>query len=84
MIWLPAWYIGFDRISGEYREEAAWDNGAAAAEHGISITSDGRLVTAADYDGWGFRLAPSLYFEYDYGYTQHVGTKYLPFIVANI
>jgi hypothetical protein len=84
LIWLPAWYIGFDRISGEYREEAAWDNGAAAAKHGISITSDGRLVTAADYDGWGFRLAPSLYFEYDYGYAQHVGTKYLPFIVANI
>lgn len=82
--WLPAWYRGYDSTAGAYTEEAAWDNGAAAAAHGISITSDGKLVLSADYDGFGFRFAPSLYFEYDYGYAQHLGTKYLPFIVCNI
>lgn len=96
--WQPAWYQGFDKNSGEngeYTEEGIWnggtnDNGpvpsaaAAAAAHGISITTDGRLVTSPEYDGFGFRFAPSLYFEYDYGYAQHLGTKYLPFIVGNI
>ena len=84
LTWLPAWYRGLDPSLGVYTEEAAWDAGAKAAEHGISITSDGRLVLSQDYDGFGFRFAPSLYFEYDYGYAQHVGTKYLPFIVGNI
>ena len=84
LTWLPAWYRGFDPSVGEYTEEAAWDAGAKAAEHGISITSDGRLVLSQDYDGFGFRFAPSLYFEYDYGYAQHVGSKYLPFVAGNI
>ncbi len=84
LTWLPAWYRGYDPSVGEYTEEAAWDGGAKAATHGLSITPDGRLVVSSDYDGFGFRFAPSLYFEYDYGYAQHVGTKYLPFIVGNI
>ena len=84
LTWLPAWYRGYDSSIREYTEEAAWDGGAKAATHGISITPDGRLVVSSDYDGFGFRFAPSLYFEYDYGYAQHVGTKYLPFIVGNI
>lgn len=84
LTWVPGWYRGYDHAIGEYTEEAAWDGGAKAAEHGISITSDGKLVLSPNYDGFGFRFAPSLYFEYDYGYAQHVGTKYLPFIVGNI
>lgn len=84
LTWVPAWYRGYDKNLKEYTEEAAWDGGAKAAEHGISITTDGRLVLSATYDGFGFRFAPSLYFEYDYGYAQHVGTKYLPFVVGNI
>lgn len=98
LTWVPAWYRGFDRTSGlegEYTEEGQWSGGVndsgpipgaaeAAAKHGISITPDGRLVLSADYDGFGFRFAPSLTFEYDYGYAQHVGTKYLPFVVCNI
>jgi hypothetical protein len=84
LTWVSGWYRGYDHAIGEYTEEAAWDGGAKAAEHGISITSDGKLVLSPNYDGFGFRFAPSLYFEYDYGYAQHVGTKYLPFIVGNI
>ena len=84
LTWVPAWYRGYDKNVGEYTEEAAWDGGAKAAEHGLSITTDGRLVAGSNYDGFGFRFAPSLYFEYDYGYAQHVGTKYLPFVVGNI
>jgi hypothetical protein len=84
LTWLPAWYRGYDPSVREYTEEAAWDGGAKAATHGLSITPDGRLVVSSDYDGFGFRFAPSLYFEYDYGYAQHVGTKYLPFVVGNI
>ena len=82
LTWVPAWYRGFE--NGAYTEESSWDEGAKAAEHGISIELDGRLVLSRRYDGFGFRFAPSLYFEYDYGYAQHVGTKYLPFIVGNI
>ena len=83
--WLPGWYRGYDKSSGEFTEEGAWDDAKIkAAAHGISITPDGKLVTSDSYDGFGFRFAPSLYFEYDYGYAQHIGTKYLPFIVGNI
>lgn len=70
--WVPAWFVG--------PVEAAWDNGAAAANYGISITSDGYLKTSDTYTGANFKFSPSLYFEYDYGYAQHLGTKYLPFI----
>lgn len=79
--WIPAW---FKRWDGTNYHEAAWDNGAAAAEWGISISADGHLVTTGAYTGIGFQFAPSLYFEYDYGYAQHLGTKYLPFLVFNI
>lgn len=98
IVWKPAWYRGFDKNvgeGGEYTEEGIWNGGQnengpypgaadAAAEHGISISADGKLVLSEDYDGFGFRFAPSLYFEYDYGYAEHLGTKYLPFIVCNI
>ena len=98
IVWKPAWYRGFDKKvgeEGEYTEEGIWNGGQnengpypgaadAAAEHGISISADGKLVLSEDYDGFGFRFAPSLYFEYDYGYAEHLGTKYLPFIVCNI
>ena len=98
IVWKPAWYRGFDKKvgdGGEYTEEGIWNGGQnengpypgaadAAAEHGISISADGKLVLSEDYDGFGFRFAPSLYFEYDYGYAEHLGTKYLPFIVCNI
>lgn len=79
--WVPAW---FKRWDGSNYHEAAWDNGAAAAEWGISISADGYLKTTSDYAGIGFQFAPSLYFEYDYGSAQHLGTKYLPFLVFNI
>ena len=79
--WVPAW---FKRWDGTQYHEAAWDNGAAAAEWGISISADGYLKTTPEYTGIGFQFAPSLYFEYDYGYAQHLGTKYLPFLVFNI
>lgn len=80
--WVPAW---FKRWDGANYHEAYWEDGAAvAAEWGISITPDGFLQTTDAYTGIGFQLAPSLYFEYDYGYAQHLGTKYLPFLVFNI
>ena len=80
--WQPAWFRRFDREKGEYvpNGEFAWDGGAEAAKSGISITSDGKFVASSDYDGSAFDFAPSLAFEYDYGYAQHIGTKYLPFI----
>lgn len=83
--WQPAWFRLFDRTAnngagGYVNQEAAWDGGQMAAGHGLSITSDGKMVVASNYDGCAFDFSPSLAFEYDYGYAQHVGTKYLPFI----
>ena len=80
--WQPAWLRRFDRETNAYVPggESAWDGGAEAAKYGLSITSDGKLVASSDYDGSAFDFSPSLAFEYDYGYAQHIGTKYLPFI----
>lgn len=79
--WIPGW---FKYWNGTSYEETAWDGGAGAANYGISITDDGKLVTSSNYTGVGFQLAPSMTFQYDYGYAQHIGAKYLPFIVCNI
>lgn len=80
--WQPAWFRRFDKSTNAYVAggEAAWDGGVEAGKYGLSITSDGKLVASSAYDGTAFDFAPSLAFEYDYGYAQHIGTKYLPFI----
>lgn len=80
--WQPAWFRRFDKSTNAYVAggEAAWDGGVEAGKYGLSITSDGKLVASSAYDGTAFDFAPSLAFEYDYGYAQHIGTKHLPFI----
>ena len=57
--WQPAWFRRFDSEKKEYVPggEAAWDGGAEAAKSGISISSDGKLVTSSDYDGSAFDFA---------------------------
>ena len=85
----------FTRHNGSgYEADIVDGNATVLSNYGIQITENGHLVTTSAYDGCGFRFAPCLRFEYDYGFSEspasgnytlvNFGPRYLPYIVCNI
>ena len=91
--WDGRWFCHWN--GSAYDPDIIDDNATVLSNYGVKITEDGHLVTTSAYGGDGFKFAPCLRFEYDYGFAEspasgnfgplvNFGPRYLPYVVCNI